>query len=181
MHDVFLFTLILGAGVLLVGIVLELAGLSHHVDVDHAGASAGLELLSVRSIAAAATLFGAVGLALESVGLPMLISTPVAILGGLAAAVGTAWITRQMLRLESDGSLQLENAVGQPGTVYLPVPARRQGFGMVQFPLQGRTVELRAIADEEALIPTGAAVIVTSVVDAQTVEVMPTSRIEGIV
>ncbi|MGH7576808.1 MAG: hypothetical protein ACREM1_16995, partial [Longimicrobiales bacterium] len=65
-------------------------------------------------------------------------------------------------------------------TVYLPVPPRRQGTGKVQFTLQGRTVELGAIADEAVVLPTGAAVVVVSVVNGDTVEVMPTPRIEGV-
>jgi hypothetical protein len=51
---------------------------------------------------------------------------------------------------------------------------------MVQFQLQGRTVELRAIADEAAAIPTGTPVIVVSVMEDDTVEVAHTPLIEGI-
>jgi hypothetical protein len=51
---------------------------------------------------------------------------------------------------------------------------------MVQFALQGRTVELRAVADEATPIPTGASVIVTGLMEDDTVEVVPTPQIEGI-
>lgn len=179
MQDVFLLCLAIGAGVLVVQTVLGLAG-SGDANTDSPTAGDGLDLLSVRSLAAATMLFGAVGLWLNGRGLLLPLTLVIASIAGVSAAIGTAWATRQMLRLESDGSLRLENAVGQPATVYLPVPAHREGFGMVQFQLQGRTVELRAVADEAAAIPTGTPVIVVSVMEDDTVEVAHTPLIEGI-
>jgi hypothetical protein len=178
MQDVFLVCLALGAFVLVVQIVLDLFGVGQSHDITLAGE--GLDLLSVRTISAGAVLFGAVGLWLSSTRVPALVVAPAAFMAGGAAAVASAYLTRQFLRLESSGSLQLENAVGQLGTVYLPIPPRRQGFGRVQFTLQGRTVELRAVADEKNVLPTGAAIIVVSVIDGDTVEVTPIPQLEGI-
>lgn len=180
MRDVFLLCLVLGAVVLVGQIVLGLLGIAGDLpeDIAHA-AEDGVDLLSVRTVSAGATLFGAVGLWAGSQ-MPPILAVPLAGAAGLAAAVGTAYMTRQMLRLESDGSLRVDNAVGQPGTVYLPVPPHRQGAGKVQFTLQGRTVELSAVGNEADVIPTGAAVIVVGVIDGDTVEVTPTPLIEGI-
>jgi hypothetical protein len=183
MQDVFLLTLALGAVVLVVQIALDLFGVGHVHSGDgglHAHSGDGLDLLSVRTISAGALLFGAIGMWLRASGIPLLFTFPAALLAGGAAAVGTAFLTRQMMRFESSGSLQLENAVGQPGTVYLPIPPQQQGFGKVHFALQGRTVELRAVSRENNLLPTGASIIVVSVVDNDTVEVTPTPQIEGI-
>lgn len=179
MQDIFLLCLGLGAGVLVVQILLGIFGIGDDLaggveDIGH-----GLDLLSVRTISAGVALFGAVGLWLSG-RTPAVVTFPVAIAAGIAAAVGTALITRQIFRFESDGSLQLSNAVGQSGTVYLPVPARRDGFGKVQFTLQGRTVELRAVADEATAIPTGTSVIVVAVMEGDMVEVTPIPLIEGI-
>ena len=171
---------LLGALVLVVQIGLDLLGVGHGHNGGYLASSDGLDLLSVRTLSAGAMLFGAVGMWLRQSGLPGLLLAPVALASGVAAAVGTAYITRQLLRLESSGSLQLENAVGQPATVYLPIPARRQGVGRVQFTLQGRTVELRAVSDENHVLPTGAAVIVVSILDNDTVEVTLTPQLEGI-
>jgi hypothetical protein len=180
MQDAFLLCLALGAGVLVVQVIMDLLGGGADADPGAAGAGDGLDLLSVRSISAGAMLFGAIGLWLNGRGVPLLITLPAAAAGGMAATFVTALLTRQMARLESDGTLRLDNAIGQAGTVYLPVPAHREGFGMVQFTLQGRTVELRAVADEDAVIPTGTTVIVTSVMEDDTVEVVTTPLIEGI-
>jgi hypothetical protein len=180
MQDIFLVCLGLGAGVLVVQILLGVFGMGEGFPESIDDAGHGVDLLSVRTISAGTALFGAVGLWLGGRGLPALVTLPVAFAAGIAAAVVTALITRQVLRFESDGSLRLSNAVGQSGTVYLPVPARREGFGKVQFTLQGRTVELRAVADEAADIPTGASVIVVAVMEGDMVEVTPTPLIEGI-
>ena len=179
MHEVYLLCLMLGAAVLIVQIVLDTfgGGASAALGID---ADAGLDLLSVRTVSAGSALFGAVGLWLSSRGLPHFLSLSGSIVAAAIAMVSTAYLTRWMLRMESSGSLQLEGAVGQSGTVYLPVPAHRSGFGKVQFALQGRTVEMRAVADEAMTLPTGASVIVISVVDGDTVEVTPTPIIEGI-
>ena len=184
MHEVFLLCLVLGAGVLAVQIVLSLFGmggmLPGDIELGEAGAEDGLDLLSVRTISAGAALFGASGLWFSDLGFPALVTFPLALLTGIAAALSTAYATRQMSRLESDGTLRLENAIGQPATVYLPVPAHRTGFGKVQFQLQGRTVELRAVTEEPVIIPTGAAVIVVAVMDTDTVEVTPPPQLEGV-
>src|SRR5687768_6817992 len=106
MQDVFLLCLILGAVVLGLQIVLGLLGMSHDLDMGglHHGAEDGADLLSVRTVSAGTLLFGAVGLWADSA-LPSLIALPMAVGAGIAAAVGTAYLTRQILRLESDGSL----------------------------------------------------------------------------
>jgi len=184
MHDIYLYCLLLGGIVLIVQILLGLfAGsdsLPEPLQLGEAGAEDGLDLLSVRTIAAGTLLFGATGLWLASRGMPTLVHAPLAAIAGVGAAIGTAYLTRQILKLESDGSLRLENAVGESGTVYLPVPAQREGYGMIQLALQGRTVELRAVSDAAAVLPTGAAVIVVALLDGDTVEVTPTPLIEGI-
>jgi hypothetical protein len=177
-QDVFLLCLGAGALVLVGQIILDLIG-SGGLAVDH-GIGDGLDLLSVRSMSAGTMLFGAVGLWLSSRGMPVFVTVPAGALGGFAGMVATAYLTRQMMRLESDGTLRIDRAIGQPGTVYLPIPAHREGHGMVQFTLQGRTIELRAVADEATLIPSGAPVIIVSVMDDDTVEVTPTPQLEGI-
>ena len=180
MQDVYLVCLVLGALVLVVQIALDLFGVGHGHGGGDLASSDGLDLLSVRTFSAGAMLFGAIGVWLHSHDFPGLLILPGALVAGLGAAISTAYITRQLLRLESSGSLRLENAVGQPATVYLPIPARRQGVGRVQFTLQGRTVELRAVSDENHVLPTGAAVIVVSILDNDTVEVTLTPQLEGI-
>jgi uncharacterized membrane protein len=176
MEDIFLLCAVVGGVVLLAQVLLAVFGIDH----DLPEPTAGLELLSVRALAAATTVFGGVGMALTP-GLPLALAAGVALLPAGAAAAGTAWLTRMMLRLESDGSLKLDGASGQIGTVYTPIPGDGVGTGLVHFTLQGRTIELSARTRDGVLLPTGASVLVVSVdPETETAEVIPTPQLEGL-
>lgn len=183
MYAVFVTCLLIGALVLIAQVVLSLVGMDADVDVPDADASGaelshGLELLSVRSLSAAAVVFGACGLWLNTK-MSSPLAAGLALLPAFGAALLSAWATRQMTRFESSGTLRLQNAVGQSGRVTMTIRKDTE-FGLVQIPIQGRTVELRAIT-REGDIAEGTAVVVVSVDgEAQTVEVVPTSIVEEI-
>jgi hypothetical protein len=183
MDTVFVLCMIIGGVVLVAQIVLSFAGLvaelPETVD-DVGGASGALNLLSVRALAAGAVFFGAAGVMLSSV-LPAWLAAPLALVPAAAAAAGTAALTRAMFRAETRGNLRLEEGAGQFGTVYLPIPGANAGTGLVQFPLQGRTIELRAFTREPQSLSTGSAVLVISVdPESETAEVIATTSIEGL-
>jgi hypothetical protein len=140
----------------------------------------GLDLFSVRSVAAGAAAFGLGGLFAISLALPVVVGLALAIGAGAAGMYGTAFLMRQMLRLESDGSLQIAGSIGRPATVYIPIPPAQGGQGKVQLTLQGRTVELAAVTNARGALATGTPVIVVSVIDSETVEVLPASTIQEV-
>lgn len=154
----------------------------------HGGALEGLDLLTVRSLSAGIAMYGAAGLGLSSLMAPVLAALA-AVAPGFAAAAGTAWLTRALMAVESDGSLRLDGAVGRDATVYLTVPGASLGSeagpersGLVHVSLQGRTVELRAVTREGLDLPTGSPVVVIAVgEDGETVEVVPPSILEDTV
>jgi hypothetical protein len=179
----------LGSAVLLLQIILGLLGFDHGHDPFgggiHGGDASmgeGLELLSVRSIAAAVAFFGIGGYAATAMGVPGVLAAILALAPGAAALIGTAFLMHQVMRLESSGTIDISRAVGEPATVYLTIPAKQLGTGKgkVHVALQGRTIELQAVSPFGASIPTGAPVIVVSVVDSDTVEVVPTSIVEEV-
>lgn len=180
MATVFVFCLAVGGLVLVGQILLSFTGLGGETAEDAGPASGALNLLSVRAVSAAAMVFGATGLTLTPV-LPGWLAALAALVPAGAAAVGTAWLTRLMYRMESRGNLRLDDAVGRIGTVYLTVPGNNTGRGLVQFPLQGRTVELSAYTREGDTLATGSAVLVISVdPENETAEVISTTNIEGL-
>lgn len=79
---------------------------------------------------------------------------------GFSAFFLTLWILKKLKKLESSGTLQLENAIGKVGNIYLTIP--ENGTGQVQLSLQGRLVILDAIS-EEGVLPTGTQVLVYDV------------------
>ena len=89
-----------------------------------------------------------------------------------------AELMRALRGLRSDGTVRVERSVGQRGTVYLTIPGGKAGAGKVTLTLQNRTMEYQAItADQE--LPTGAKIVVVSVVGPNTVEVAPSNVAES--
>jgi hypothetical protein len=76
-------------------------------------------------------------------------------------AWATAMIFLNMRRLQSDGTMDMNNAVGQVGTVYLTIPEK--GTGVVTVTVQGTRRNLDAIGELGQRIPTGSIVRVISV------------------
>jgi hypothetical protein len=56
-----------------------------------------------------------------------------------------------MSKLKHDGSIKLENAIGEQATVTLSIPASRSGVGKVRISIQGRLKEYHAVTDGAAL------------------------------
>lgn len=134
------------------------------LDGDFGGDSdVSFTYLSFHSLTAFFMMFGIVGLAmsLESKCGPF-----VSVMGAAAAGVFTMWlITRlfsMMKRLQSSGTLNMKNAVGQEGTVYLRVPA--ESTGKVQVAIQGHLMILDAVSENKEEIKSGERVRVVRVV-----------------
>lgn len=178
MHNLFLAAAVFGAVVLILQIVFSLVGFGHDL-ADDVDLDEGLGLLSVRALSAGISAYGLGGMAALAMGLPGVLALGVGIVPGAAAVLATAWATRQMLRMEDSGSLRLEDAVGRDGVVHLSVPGHSGGAGKVQFELQGRTVEMRAVSSG-APVPTGTPVTIVGIVDGDTVEVFPTPTLREI-
>jgi hypothetical protein len=170
----FLIFAVVGGALLALQMLLMAFGVDDPMDVT---LGEGLNLLSIRAIVAALTFFGVGGLLAGALGLPTVLSLIVALGTGLAAAAGVAWMNASLHRLESDGTVHVESAIGLPATVYLRVPGGREGAGKVMLQLNGRTVEYQAISAAE--LPTGAPVVVVDVISPDTVEVAPPHYLGG--
>ena len=172
----------LGGALLVLQVVLALVGADHHHGDAHVAAHAhdgvahavghGLDLFSTRSITAGLAFFGVTGAAAARAEWRPGLAAFVAVVAGLAAMLVVAWIMSQLLRLEDDGTVRVERAVGAPATVYLAIPGSRGGAGKITLTLQGRTVEYQAVT-AGAPLPTGAPVVVVDVVSPDTLEVAP--------
>jgi membrane protein implicated in regulation of membrane protease activity len=147
---------------------------THHHGANHAADAAQTWLVGVltfRTIVAGLTFFGLAGLAgRTSLGPEW--AAAVAFAAGVGALFIVAWIMRSLAKLQSEGTVRMDRAVGHSGTVYLTIPGHRSGPGKVHLNLQNRTVECQAITPHET-IPTGAKVVVTAIVGRDTVEVAP--------
>jgi hypothetical protein len=177
----FLVCAIIGGAVLILQLILGVLGIaSDALDLSADPSSAdALDLFSARALAAGLAFFGIGGMGMLGLGLPGILALVPALAFGAAALVGTAMLLRGFGRLEDDGTVILERALGEPATVYLRIPGHRAGPGRVMLTLQNRTVECEAVTALETL-PTGTPVIVVDIVGPDTVEVAPVPTIEGV-
>jgi hypothetical protein len=190
MDNLFLVCSMAGGAFLIVQFALMILGLSDgdvdldagaDVDFDAAGGdfdgghgdSWFVGVLSIRTITAAVTAFGLAGWAARGSDIGMVPSLAVAIAAGMGAMYAVYWLFRSVMKLEHDGTVHIENAVGKHGTVYVPIPAAHAGSGKIQMKLQDRIKEYQAVTPGTDALPTGAKIVVTSVVSSDTLEVEP--------
>ena len=142
--------------------------------LEEAGqAAAGLHLFTLRGIVAFLTLFGWGSLWLCQLGVLPAVALFLGVWMGLAGMVAIAVVVRQAVRLQYDGTLDIRNAVGLTGSVYLTVPAGRAGQGKVNVLVQEQLREFDAISDSSQPIPTGADIVVTGLAGRNTLIVSP--------
>lgn len=138
---------ILRAGMLLIGGGLGDGSLDGGLDADgsgdmgahatgeHAGADVTFKLMSLQGLTSFFMMFGLVGLALLKSGVPIILT----VFGGTVAGLITVGITgvlfSQMKRLQTEGTIDINNTIGTEGSVYLTIP--KNGTGQVQLIAQG--------------------------------------------
>lgn len=129
---------------------------------DESGdADGGVRMFTVRGMVTFFTIFGWSALVLLKGGTAEYLAMGVAFLLGAFAMVLTALFLRWVMKLQSDGTVQLKNAVGLTGRVYLPIPPKRGGTGKINILLQERYCECEAVSDSEESLPTDCEVVVT--------------------
>ncbi len=183
---------IVGTAILILQTVLLLFGLGHDGmdsdadadidadldgdgDVDAAAGGSGLDglrLFTVRGFVAFFSISGWLGVFLLSTSVPYYVAILLAIAGGFAAMIFVAWAFKKALRLQDNGTLQMSNAIGRTGRVYLRIPANRQGSGKITILIQDQQRELDAVTSADQEIPVGASVRVVDV-DQETLIVEP--------
>ena len=144
-------------------------------DLDHDGLPDGeghgsvseglgsLRLFTLRGILAFLAVWGWAVLAITRAGRPWLMGVLLGLVLGAAAMVLIALTMQMILRLQADGTVSLNNAVGSGGEVYLSVPPLRSGEGKVNVVIQDTMTECAAVTDEETPIPTGTSITVVGV------------------
>lgn len=129
-----------------------------HANSDHA-----FKVLSLQSITAFCMGFGWAGLAAyKGGGSDLSVSVVVGAAGGAALVWLLGFLLKVVHDLQGSGNVNLRDAVGRTGDVYLTVPAARSGRGQVRVSLNERQRILNAVTDGEA-IPTGSAARIVEV------------------
>lgn len=189
LSSVFFYSAVFGGVVLVLQVLLMLLGVDDgglgdladaggfdvgDIETDGATDGAGfwfVEMLSLRTLAAAATFFGLAGKATLAADQSPGVALTLALVAGYGAMYSVYWAFKQIFKLETSGNVDIRGAVGGIAEVYIPIDPG--AAGKVQIKLQGRTVELQARSDHGERLPTGAKVSVSQVLSSDTVKVTP--------
>lgn len=169
---IYLICAVIGLVLLIVRLALQFLGADHDGDVGNAGdigdagggdmghGDVGFKLLSVQGLMGFFLLFGLVGLAMpKQSGAGIALSFVAATAAGLFTVWLLAKLFAMMLKLQSSGTLSMEDAVGCRGEVYLNIPEK--GIGIVMVKVSGRLREFEAMEKDGGGLPTGTPITVS--------------------
>lgn len=153
--------------------VMAMIGMEHHDAVDAVGSAdlghGGGGIFSIKPLTGFFLGFGwAGGIAMDA-GLSLIAALAVAMLAGAAIMGVVVAMIRTIYGMRSDGTVQVQKAVGAVGTVYVTVPARKAAGGQVTVNFSGRQETFAALSGAEQPIASGEKVRVVSLVDNRTV------------
>lgn len=176
----FIFAAIGGGALFVIQLVLLFLGGHADVDVDsdysatgdagHAHADVSFKALSLQGITAFFMMFGLVGWAMrEDSHVGPLPSLVVAVAAGSASTWLMGRLFKSFQRLQSTGNVDMKQAQGAIGVVYLTVGKDKPG--KVNVTVGSRMLTLDAITEADQTLPTGTPVVVTRVISDTTVSV----------
>ena len=137
------------------------------------GHGSDLKLFTIRGIVAFFAIGGWAGLAAVAGGIPGFWSVQISIAAGAAAMLFAAYSIRLIVKMQSDGTIQLKNTLGSMATVYMTVPPYRGNTGKVNLLVQDRFVELDAVTDSREAIRVNTEVKVVGLTDDSVLIVTP--------
>ena len=126
----------------------------------------GMHIFSVKSVLAFLMFYGWSGLAAIQYGMVTWWTITLISLGiGVLMMMFTAWLFFMLLKLQESGTMNIENAIGKQGEVYLTIPAKKAGTGKIQIIIQGSYRTIDALTEETEDIKTGTFVEVVEVIN----------------
>ena len=167
---------------MVVQLLLVFLGFDSDSDVDmdaDADATDGGHILSVRTITAFFAGFGWSGVACLDAGFSLLTTLLISVVVGSVFMFGVFALMRFLYGLRYSGTLDYRNAIGQVGSVYLPIPGEMSGPGKVEVLVQGRLRVVDAFNNSADSIPNRSRVKVIDVMDQNTLVVEPLSTDRG--
>ncbi len=133
-------------------------------DTDFDGDGFDFPIFTVKSLIGFIGGFGWGGLIAVDKELSTSMQLLYAVVAGIVLALLVSTILYLLSKLKHTGNLRISNAIGKIGDVYLHIPAKRKGTGIVHVIVQDSMQELKALTDGEE-IATGEKIQVTGVLD----------------
>lgn len=136
-------------------------GCDHNIDGGNPGDFASMRMFTLQTVVTFLTVFSWSAIVMISSGMPNMIAGIIAFVLGFLTMALVAKIAQLSMKLAENGSTNLNNAIGEIGTVYIPCPPKNQGRGKVNVTVQGQLLELTAISTEDEVLKTGTSVRIT--------------------
>ena len=174
--------LVIQTVLLLIGMGGDDADADCELDHDHSlddgdWGGDGMQVLTVRGIVAFFAVGGWLGIAMIDLNIHPAFSSLIALAGGCGIMFVLAWIMKGAKKMQSEGNISYENAVGQNAEVYMTIPAGMSGKGKVNLVLQNRYVEVEAISSNHEPLTRGMTVRVVELSDNTTLIVEPLNQL----
>ncbi len=129
----------------------DMSGAHHFGDGGNPADFSIMSMITLQGIVTFLTVMGWSSIAAVSSDAPVLLSVLAGVALGFAAMFAAARLLHASRRLAENGTLDLRNAIGETGSVYIPIPAGGAGIGKVTMLVQGRYIECEAMAQGEEL------------------------------
>lgn len=165
--------------IFIIQLIMTFAGLGGHSgdvggDFSHDGsdiqhdhpaneAVQSFNLFTLRNFIAFFTILGWTGIACIHSELNVGWTIGISIVMGLAAMFLVAGLFYFISRLSDSGNVNMQNAIGQTGNVYIPLRAKAANTGKVSIAFQGALREMPAITQGDEDLATGTLVRVTGI------------------
>jgi len=131
---------------------------AHDADGQTDSSDSSFKIISLQGIMGFFLMFGTLGFTMHRIAA---MGPVISVLGASAAGFVTMWLTAKflsaLLKLQSDGTVDIRNAMGKEGTVYQRILPG--GTGKVQIVVQNRLMEYEAMGRRDEELPTGTAVM----------------------
>jgi membrane protein implicated in regulation of membrane protease activity len=105
--------------------------------------------LSFKTVMSFLTMFAWIGIAGLAAHLLPIITIIISFIAGLIMMTGVSALLYYITKLQYSGTMDLKNAIGQTGDVYITIPANKTAIGKVQVIVQGSLRTLDAVTEED--------------------------------
>ena len=127
----------------------------------------GFQFFTIKNMVGFFTIFSWTGLVCIDSGYGLGTTLIASTASGTAMMAIMAFIFYMLSKLVDSGTMDLKNAIGNVGEVYLPIKGNRDSFGKVQINVQGQLRTLDAMTDGEDDLRTGVVVEVLDIINNQ--------------
>lgn len=182
MERFYLYVAVPASIILVIQTIMTFIGVSGDVDLDFDGEinsndGGSMTIFSVRNLVAFFTFFGWSGLWMLNNNVNPVLTSLVSVLVGILFVVISMSLFFAVAKMQRSGNLNLSNALGKTGEVYIPIPAQRKRSGKILIHVQGSLKELEALTDDETTITTGTQVEVIGILEPS--KILVTKSIKG--